>query len=94
MAVYSIQRCNPDDEKIIFDTDNQIIKIYCRQAVFSAPLRLVELTHLENAAYEGGQIIIDSAGFSGNIELSLAEYIQAFHYFERIKKFVVEQREC
>lgn len=84
MTVYSIQRCIPDDEKIIFDTDHQVLKIYGKSSSFTAPLHSVELRHIENTAYEGGQISIESASFCGNVELSLAEYIQAFHYFSVI----------
>lgn len=90
MAVFSIQRCNPDDEQIVLDVNHGVIRLYGRQSSVSAPLHTAVLRHVENGDYEGGLLSFESSGFCGNLALSLAEYIQCFHYFGEIKKSLSE----
>ncbi|WMS85610.1 hypothetical protein [Pleionea litopenaei] len=91
MTVYSVQRCNTQDEQIILDVDHWLIRIYGRQTSLSAPLHHAELTHAEICDYEGGLLSISSGGCCTNVTLTLAEFIQVFHYFGLIKEFIVEQ---
>ncbi len=90
MAVYSVKRCNLDDEQIIFDADHGLIRIYGRQASFSAPLHNADLQHGENSRQEGGVLSVRSAGFCGNVQLTVAEYVQAEHYLWVIKQLTEE----
>lgn len=94
MAVFSIQRCNPDDEQIVLDADSGVIRLYGRQSSVSAPLYTAVLQHVEKSDYEGGMLSFGSAGFSGNVQLTVVEYIQAFHYFGEIKKLFSEVKLC
>lgn len=89
MAVFSIQRCNPDDGAIVLDAGNGVVRVYGRQSSSSAPLHTAVLQHVENDNHEGGQL---SFGSCGNVKLTIAEYIQAFHQFNEIKKLFSEER--
>lgn len=87
MAVFSIQRCNSDDEQIVFDTDNEVIRLFGRQASVTAPLHSAVLQHVEKGDCEGGVLSFGESGFYGNVQLTLAEYIQADHYFRVINQY-------
>lgn len=86
MAVFSIPRCNSDDEQIILDVGQGKLRMYGLTS-FAVPLDTVTLRHVEIGEYEGGELMIDSAGFCGNVRLTLVEYIQADHYFRVIKQY-------
>jgi hypothetical protein len=81
-GVFSIKRCNPNSEEILFDIANDRVRIYGREIAFSAPLGAAELI---KGFSEGGQLRIKTADFCANVQLSLAECLQADHYFIVIK---------
>lgn len=81
-GVFSVKRDNPQDEQIIFDIANNLLRIYGRQIAFSVPLDVVELIK----GFSGGQLRIGSGDFCANVQLSVVEYFQAEHYFLVIKK--------
>lgn len=85
MAVFSIQRCNPD-EQIVLDVGEGMLRIYGLTS-FSVPLNAVTLRYVEIGKYEGGELVVDSESFCGNVRLTLAEYIQADHYFKVINQY-------
>lgn len=94
MAVFSIQRCNTNDEQIILDAKNGVLRVYGRQSSISAPLHTAVLQLVKRGDSEGGILSFGLGGFCGNVALSLAEYIQAFHYFNEIKKSLLEVKPC
>lgn len=93
MAVFSIKRCNKNDEQIILDANNGVLRMYGRQSSISAPLYTAALRHVQTGDCEGGRLSFGEI-FCGNVQLTLAEYIQAFHYFNEIKKSFSEVKVC
>tara|TARA_R110001592_G_scaffold363387_1_gene686823 strand:+ start:11738 stop:12022 length:285 start_codon:yes stop_codon:yes gene_type:complete len=76
---HTIKRNNPNDEQIVIDHVNNVINIVGQTISFRAPISSVSLDEYELT--EGGILRIQSENTFLNVDLSLAEYIQAFHYF-------------